>query len=167
MIAGALVALFLLSPVSAHAKPMDINNRGQLRTDFVDVSSHQGLLSVADYQAMKNEGLRGVSVKLTEGTTYVNPYASIQIANAKTAELTVSVYHYSWLTSPAQAIAEANFFANTAEALGLSKETLMVNDAEEPQVIPKLSYEQNTQNNATFENQLKARGYKNVQVSSI
>lgn len=104
------------------------------RIDFIDVSSHQGNLSKSDYENMKKYGIRGVVVKLTEGTTYRNPNATNQIANAKEAGLKVSAYHYSWFTSKKQAEDEADFFASVAKQLGLSSDTIMVNDAEQWQI---------------------------------
>ena len=50
--------------------------------DAIDVSSYQGAMSVNDYTNLKNQGVKYVIVKLTQGTTYVNPYAGTQIANA-------------------------------------------------------------------------------------
>lgn len=98
--------------------------------DFIDVSSHNGTLSVADYQNMKKYGVKGVCVKLTEGTSYVNPYAKSQIDNALDAGLSVSAYHYSHFTTKEQAEAEADFFASKASEFGLGTDTVMVNDAE-------------------------------------
>lgn len=57
------------------------------RTDFIDVSSHQGNISVAEYNNLKKYGVSGVVVKLTESTSYRNPYAKNQIDNAKAAGL--------------------------------------------------------------------------------
>lgn len=101
------------------------------RMDFVDVSSHQYYISVADYLNMKKQGVTGVVVKLTESTNYRNPFAKSQIANAKAAGLQVSVYHYSWFTNRASAEAEAAYFAKFAKELGLGANTVMVNDAEQ------------------------------------
>lgn len=145
---------------------VNVNSRGSLRPDFVDVSSHNGYLSVADYQAMAREGTKGVVVKLTEGTTYTNPLASSQVANAKAAGLKVSAYHYSHLTSKSQATAEANFFANAAERFGLDKETVMVNDVEENSILTRFSSATNTYHNNQFAATLKARGFINVQIYS-
>lgn len=105
-------------------------DRSKPPVDFVDVASYQGDLSRNDYENMKKYGVRGVVVKLTEGTTYKNPNARNQITNAKAAGLKVSAYHFSWFTSKAQAEAEADFFAKVAKELGLDANTVMVNDAE-------------------------------------
>ena len=47
---------------------------------FIDISSHNGIISVAEFNSLKQQGIQGVVVKLTEGTSYINPYASSQIA---------------------------------------------------------------------------------------
>lgn len=126
--------------------------------DFIDVSSHNGNISVANYLTMKSYGVKGVIVKLTEYTTYQNPYAAQQIANAKAAGLKVGVYHYSWFTTTSGARAEANYFAAMAKQLGLSADTLMVNDAEQAD----MKAGNVTANSLAFADQLAAQGYGHV-----
>ncbi|MDT2522762.1 GH25 family lysozyme [Enterococcus raffinosus] len=126
---------------------------------FIDISSHNGNISVANFQKMKGYGVTGVVVKLTEATSYTNPYAQSQINNAMAAGMKVSAYHYSWFTSDAQAEAEANYFAAAAKKFGLSSGTVMVNDIEEPQILGKGNH---TNNSRAFENRLKNLGYGNV-----
>lgn len=126
---------------------------------FIDISSHNGNISVANFQKMKNYGVTGVVVKLTEATSYKNPYAQSQINNAMAAGMKVSAYHYSWFKTDAQAEAEANYFAAEAKRLGLSSGTVMVNDIEEPQIAGKGNH---TNNSRAFENRLKSLGYGNV-----
>lgn len=138
---------------------LSIDEKQRPVSDFIDVSSHNNSISVEEFKLMKSYGVTGVVVKLTESTSYKNPYAKEQIKNAKEAGLLVSVYHYSWFKSEAQAIAEANYFAAMASELGLSKDTLMVNDIEEPGMKYKNGH---TENSLAFEKQLNAKGYKNV-----
>lgn len=126
--------------------------------DFIDISSHNGSISVANYNTMKSYGVKGVIVKLTEYTTYQNPYAAQQIANAKAAGLKVGVYHYSWFTTTAEAQAEARYFAAMAKSLGLPADTLMVNDAEQVDMTAGNV----TNNSVAFANQLNSLGYGNV-----
>lgn len=126
---------------------------------FIDISSHNGNISVANFQKMRNYGVTGVVVKLTEATSYKNPYAQSQINNAMAAGMKVSAYHYSWFKTDAQAVAEANYFAAEAKRLGLSSGTVMVNDIEEPQIAGKGDH---TSNSRAFENRLKSLGYGNV-----
>lgn len=70
-------------------------------------------------------------MKLTEFTTYRNPYAKSQINNAKAAGLVVHAYHYSWFTSTAKAKAEAQYFAKYADELNLGSDAIMFNDIED------------------------------------
>lgn len=126
---------------------------------FVDISSHNGNISVANFQKMMSYGVTGVVVKLTEATSYTNPNAQSQINNAMAAGMKVSAYHYSWFTSDAQAVAEANYFAAAAKRFGLSGGTVMVNDIEEPKILGKGNH---TNNSRAFENRLKSLGYGNV-----
>lgn len=128
--------------------------------DFIDVSSHNGTISVNDYKIMKSYGIKGVTVKLTEYTTYKNPYAKSQVENAQAAGLVVSAYHYSWFTDEKTAAAEAQYFAKYANELKLPKNTVMVNDLEEPQIS---SNKKHTENSQAFKNKLSELGFKNGQ----
>lgn len=126
---------------------------------FIDVSSWNGDITVAEYQKIKSYGVTGVSVKLTEGTWYLNPYAAGQIRNAKAAGLKVSAYHYSMYVSAQTAQDEARYFAQAAVNSGLDKNTIMFNDAEDPTLT---NNGRNAHaNSVAFNQQLKALGYKN------
>ncbi|MDO5078407.1 MAG: GBS Bsp-like repeat-containing protein [Streptococcus minor] len=124
---------------------------------FIDISSHNGYLSVADYNALKVQGVYGVVVKLTEGTSYFNPYAPDQIKNAQAAGLKVSVYHYSHFTSASTAQAEARYFVDAAKRLGLSQTIVMVNDIEEYK-----SRENINANMKAWEAEMRRLGYNNL-----
>lgn len=138
---------------------VSVTNTNTPSKSFIDISSHNGTISVADFQKMKSYGVTGVVIKLTESTSYINPYAQSQINNAMTAGLKVSAYHYSWFKTDAEAVAEANYFAKAAKSFGLSSGTVMVNDIEEPQIAGQGNH---TNNSRAFENQLKNLGYGNV-----
>ena len=86
--------------------------------DFIDVSSHNGIISVEQYKIIKSYGIfSSVVVKLTEATSYRNPLAASQIANAQAAGLVVHAYHYSWFTTEAQAKAEAEYFVKICQRI--------------------------------------------------
>ena len=85
---------------------------------FVDVSSHNGDISVEDYRVLANKGVGGVVVKLTENTWYNNPNAASQIRNAQAVGLQVSTYHFSRYTTEEAARAEARFYIAAAQRLG-------------------------------------------------
>ncbi|EHJ52102.1 GBS Bsp-like repeat-containing protein [Streptococcus macacae] len=129
----------------------------QLPSYFIDISSHNGSISVDEFRRLKQAGIEGVVVKLTEGTTYTNPLARSQITNAKAAGIKVSAYHYSHYTSAAAAQAEARYFANAAQAHGLGAATVMVNDMEESSMLA------NVNNNVqAWQDEMKRLGYGNL-----
>ncbi|MGJ3779747.1 GH25 family lysozyme, partial [Limosilactobacillus mucosae] len=125
--------------------------------DAVDVSSYQGAMSVGTYSWLKSLGVKYVIVKLTQGTTYTNPYAQTQINNAKTAGLAVATYDYAVFTDSASAIAEADHYANVASSYGLDGSTLMIADMEDN--VTKRSNIAALLNE--FWNELSRRGYTN------
>ena len=125
--------------------------------DAIDVSSYQGAMSVGTYSWLKSLGVKYVIVKLTQGTTYTNPYAQTQINNAKAAGLAVATYDYAVFTDSASAIAEADHYANVASSYGLDGSTLMIADMEDS--VTKRSNIAALLNE--FWNELSRRGYTN------
>ncbi|CAK1230018.1 GH25 family lysozyme [Fructobacillus evanidus] len=135
---------------------------GLPRMDVVDVSSYQGYLTAQDYVTMRNNGVKGIIVKLTEGTGYTNPYAQAQVANARAAGLTVSAYHYSDFNTPDGGRAEANHFADVASQLGFKSTDLLINDLEDSSTVGG-----NVSDNIrAFNDQLHARGFTNTTLYS-
>ena len=129
-------------------------------TDFIDVSSHNGPITVEQFKKIKSYGIKAVIVKVTEYTTYINPYARAQISNARAAGMRVGGYHYSWYENETEARAEANYFAKNANDVGLTKADVMINDLEENSISANSNHTKNAQ---AFENQLKLLGYSNIQ----
>ena len=124
---------------------------------FVDVSSHNGDISIGDYRTLANKGVGGVVVKLTEDTWYKNPNAENQIRNAQAAGLQVSTYHFSRYTSEEAARAEARFYIAAAQRLNLPKNTLMVNDFEDAMMQSNIN--RNTQ---AWVDEMRKNGYTNL-----
>nr|WP_219968062.1 GBS Bsp-like repeat-containing protein [Streptococcus gordonii]MBW7664133.1 GBS Bsp-like repeat-containing protein [Streptococcus gordonii] len=124
---------------------------------FVDVSSHNGSISVNDYRTLANKGVGGVVVKLTEGTTYRNPYAGEQARNAQSAGLQVSAYAFSHYTSEEQARAEARHFISEARNLNLPKNTVMVNDMEDAKMKDNIN-----RNTLAWADEMRKNGYTNL-----
>ena len=124
---------------------------------FIDVSSHNGEISVDDYRALARQGVGGVVVKLTEDTWYNNPKAPSQVRNAQTAGLQVSTYHFSRYTTEEEARAEARFYIQAAQNLNLPKSTVMVNDFEDSKMLPNVN--RNTQ---AWVNEMRKHGYNNL-----
>ena len=124
---------------------------------FIDVSSHNGDISVDDYRALARQGVGGVVVKLTEDTWYNNPKAPSQVRNAQIAGLQVSTYHFSRYTTEEEARAEARFYIQAAQNLNLPKSTVMVNDFEDSKMLPNINH--NTQ---AWVNEMRKHGYNNL-----
>lgn len=136
-----------------------LGDKTRPRQDFIDISSYQGGMGLSQFKEMKSKGIKGVVVKLTEGTGYRNPYAAQQIRDAKKAGLQVSTYHFSRFRNKAQAEAEADYYAQFAKELGLGPDTLMVNDAE----ASELANGYGTQNSIYFALRLiRTHGFNSV-----
>ena len=134
------------------------NSQAEIKgSTFVDVSSHNGHISVEDYHQLASKGVGGVVVKLTEGTHYTNPYAESQVRNAQAAGLQVSTYAFSHYTSDAEARAEARYYAAFANKLSLPKNTVMVNDMEDPKMQSGIN--QHTQ---AWADEMRKQGYANL-----
>ena len=134
------------------------NSQAEIKgTSFVDVSSHNGHISVDDYRKLAQQGVGGVVVKLTEGTHYTNPFAESQVRNAQGAGLQVSTYAFSHYTSDEEARAEARYYAAFANRLGLPKNTVMVNDMEDPKMQNGIN--QHTQ---AWADEMHRLGYSNL-----
>lgn len=154
------------APNNAVATPAKLTNsldvsstnlRVQPKT-FIDVSSHNGDISVEDYRALaRRQGVGGVVVKLTEDTWYNNPQAPSQVRNAQIAGLQVSTYHFSRYTTEEEARAEARFYIEAAQRLNLPKSTVMVNDFEDSNMLPNIN--RNTQ---AWVNEMRKYGYNNL-----
>ena len=134
------------------------NSEAEIKgSTFVDVSSHNGHISVEDYRQLASKGVGGVVVKLTEGTHYTNPYAESQVRNAQAAGLQVSTYAFSHYTNDAEARAEARYYAAFANKLSLPKNTVMVNDMEDPKMQTGIN--QHTQ---AWADEMRKQGYANL-----
>ena len=134
------------------------NSQAEIKgSTFVDVSSHNGHISVEDYRQLASKGVGGVVVKLTEGTYYTNPYAESQVRNAQAAGLQVSTYAFSHYTSDAEARAEARYYAAFANKLSLPNNTVMVNDMEDPKMQTGIN--QHTQ---AWADEMRKQGYANL-----
>lgn len=157
-----LAILFYLEvPINVQANT-NIVGKNVPRADFIDVSSWQGYISAEEFKQIKNIGIQGVVVKVTEGTTYINPFAYNQIHNAKKAGLKVSGYHFSRYKNHDEASMEARFFFESALKSGLEKKDVFVNDAEHEDLIrPK---DQMTSEAFTFKNELTLLGINTTDI---
>lgn len=115
-----------------------------------DISSYQSD-SLAFMNQLKSAGINGLMVKLTDGTTYLNPKAGNQVGNGLKAFKTVGLYHY-YQGSPA---AEANYFIKWVKAFGMDASTPLAVDVEDPSLYGDITSQINT-----FLSIVKANGYK-------
>lgn len=104
------------------------------RTDMVDNSNHNGVMTVGNYTAMRNQyGVKAMTTKISEGTYYVDPTAKPDIQAAQQAGLYVNGYYFCRYTNIAQAKAEAQFAVNQAKADGLPVNAVLCADIEASQ----------------------------------
>lgn len=130
------------------------------RMDMVDVSNNNGYMSTAEYVSMRNEfGVKALTVKISEGTTFKDGYAASNIANGQAAGLYVNGYHFAHYKTKAQAIVEADFAGQAAKAAGLPVGAVLATDVEaKEQGI--LSQATNDRNNAAFMKEIQKFGYR-------
>ena len=147
---GAIFITFLLGNTTSHAA----------RMDMVDVSNNNGYMSTAEYVSMRNEfGVKAVTVKISEGTTYRDPYAASNIANVQAAGMYINGYHFAHYATRAQAIAEADFAGRTAKAAGLPVGAVLATDVEAEQQNYQ-SKATNDVNNRAFMQEIQKFGYR-------
>jgi GH25 family lysozyme M1 (1,4-beta-N-acetylmuramidase) len=92
---------------------------GQKVGVFRDVSSNNGPISRSTMESFAKEGGDLIVVKVSEGTSYVNPYAADTIKEAKRAGLVVMPYHFSRPDSGTAPSAEADHFVHSCREVGL------------------------------------------------
>lgn len=147
---GAIFMAFLMVNVTSQAA----------RMDMVDVSNNNGYMSTAEYTSMRNEfGVKALTVKVSEGTTFKDGYAASNIANGQAAGLYVNGYHFAHYKTKAQAIAEADFAGKTAKAAGLPVGAVLATDVES-QEANNQSKATNDRNNAAFMKEIQKFGYR-------
>ncbi|WP_231122299.1 GH25 family lysozyme [Lactiplantibacillus pentosus] len=148
---GAIFMAFLMVNVTSQAA----------RMDMVDVSNNNGYMSTAEYTSMRNEfGVKALTVKVSEGTTFKDGYAASNIANGQAAGLYVNGYHFAHYKTKAQAIAEADFAGQAAKAAGLPVGAVLATDVESAEEQGILSQATNDRNNAAFMKEIQKFGYR-------
>lgn len=150
LMVGAIFMALLMVNTTGHAA----------RMDMVDVSNNNGYMSRAEYVSMRNEfGVKAVTVKISEGSTYRDPYAASNIANVQAAGMYINGYHFARYATRTQAIAEADFAGRTARLAGLPIGAVLATDveAEEQNYQSKAT---NDRNNAAFMKEIQKFGYR-------
>jgi len=145
----SLVALFFCA-----------TNVDAARMDMVDVSNYNGNMTVANFQDMRNNyGVKAAVTKISEGTSFRDAYAANNISTAQAAGLYINCYHYARYSTVSQAVAEADFAAQTAQADGLPAGAVLITDAESSEQAAA-SKSQNDADNAAFINEVAKYGYR-------
>ncbi len=135
-------------------------NASAARMDMVDVSNNNGYMSTAEYVSMRNEfGVKALTVKISEGTTFKDGYAASNIANGQAAGLYVNGYHFAHYKTKAQAIAEADFAGQAAKAVRLPVGAVLATDVESQEANSQ-SKATNDRNNAAFMKEIQKFGYR-------
>lgn len=148
---GAIFMAFLMINVTSQAA----------RMDMVDVSNNNGYMSTTEYVSMRNEfGVKALTVKISEGTTFKDGYAASNIANGQAAGLYVNGYHFAHYKTKAQAIAEADYAGQAAKAAGLPVGAVLATDVESAEEQGILSQATNDRNNAAFMKEIQKFGYR-------
>lgn len=125
------------------------------REIVLDVSSHQidrtNPMTAADY---KKIGAKHNIIKVSEGTTYTNPYIKKQIEDSVAGGVKdFAYYHYSRFTTDSVAVLEADYFMKQAKAkANIQPGDLLTDDAE----ISNMT----TSSHVAFLKRIKAAGYK-------
>lgn len=123
----ALATLLLVIPLS-----MGIASAA--RVDMVDVSNHQGNMTVGEYQTMRNNyGVKAITTKISEGNYYADPYATGNIRTAQQVGLYINGYYFCRYTNVAQAKAEAEYAVQVARNDGLPTNAVLCADIEASQ----------------------------------
>jgi len=139
------------------------NANGLPRTDMVDISNHNGYISVAQFKTMRDQyGVKAVAQKTGEGHTFYDWTAATNLANAKAAGLYINAYHFSYFTDVASAKAEAWSAVQFAKRAGLPVEAVLVNDAETPAQMNNNPSVQSKANKAFEQEVMRLGGYRST-----
>ncbi|ATF40962.1 GH25 family lysozyme [Weissella paramesenteroides] len=131
------------------------------RVDMVDTSNHNGQMTAPEFVYMRNNyGVKAITTKISEGTTFHDYTAPGNIAAAKAAGVYINGYHFLSSTTVAGAIAEADYAVRMAKADGLPVGAVLAVDIENSY---QLSMGSRMQPVATaFENRVRAYGYRST-----
>ena len=130
------------------------------RYDMIDVSNHNGSISTSQFVNIRNQyGVKAVTTKLSEGTTYHDWTARSNIANAQAAGLFINGYHFARYYDVNSARNEAVWAVQCAKQDGLPIGAVLVSDVEasEQRGISKATL---NAANAEFKRIVEEAGYR-------
>lgn len=159
----ACVAIFLTTGIAAvkAQAPQTVQastTSVAARSLGIDVASYQS----ADLSAHARSGAKFAVVKVSEGTSYINPKASGQIASARSQNMIPMGYHFATFSaSTSVAKREANYAMSSAKAVGLNPGSYLACDYESGDGN-NINMGKNPTANAiiAFMKKVKAAGYK-------
>ena len=132
-----LAGLTIGAGLANHIEPPKVE---AARTDMVDMSNNNirlqpgKYIGVDEYVSMRNDyGVKAVTTKITEGTSYADPYASTIISNVQKAGMYINGYYFCRYTNVAQAKAEAEYAVQVARNDGLPTNAVLCADIESSQ----------------------------------
>jgi len=139
-----------------------VTNVTAARTDMVDVSNHNGYMTVSNFQDMLNNyGVKSVVTKISEGNYYHDYTAANNISTAQQAGLYINGYHFARYTTVQGAINEADYAGQMAKSEGLPIGSVLITDVE-AQEQNGLSRATNNANNVAFMNEVAKYGYRSA-----
>lgn len=103
---------------------------------FIDLSSNNGSQAQSWYDNLYQSGVKGLMIKLTEGSAtgsaYLNPLFDEQKSRGITAKMKfIGAYHYFLAVSVSDAQAEAQWFLSKLKAKGISTSAVVSCDVED------------------------------------
>lgn len=107
-----IIISFLLFNIIFSMPVFALTPQDDLSYEGIDVSVWQKNI---DFKQVKNEGIKIVYIKASQGTNRVDPYLELNYKNAKANNLKIGFYHFLTATTIKQAEAEASFFASVIE----------------------------------------------------
>lgn len=129
------------------------------RTDMVDVSNHNGYMTVGNFTVMRDRyGVKAVVTKISEGTYYHDYTARNNIQTAKQAGLYINGYHFARYNDVPSAQAEARYAVAMARQDGLPTGAVLVADVESNS--NNTGYNTMTQANNAFKQIVEQAGYR-------
>lgn len=135
--AAMLTGLTIGAGLANHIEPPKVE---AARVDMVDLSNNNirsqpgKYIGVDEYVSMRNDyGVKAVTTKITEGTSYTDPYASTIISNVQKAGMYINGYYFCRYTNVAQAKAEAEYAVQVARNDGLPTNAVLCADIESSQ----------------------------------
>ena len=139
---------------------LSLGNVDAARYDMVDVSNHNGSITTSQFVNIRNQyGVKAVTTKLSEGTTYHDWTARSNIANAQAAGLFINGYHFARYYDVNSARNEGVWAVQCAKQDGLPIGAVLVSDVEasEQRGISKATL---NAANAEFKRVVEEAGYR-------